>query len=78
MQNIPQDEGLVSVKEFLGNRVEKQVTTDTMRELTELGLKSDNFDFDGKTYKQIRGAGIGTKFAISFAVLIRGPQEPGG
>ena len=64
MQNIPQDEGLASVKEFLGNRVEKQVTTDTMRELTELGLKSDNFDFDGKTYKQIRGTGTGTKFAL--------------
>ena len=44
MQNIPQDEGLVSVKEFLGNMKEKQVTTDTMRELTELGLKSDNFE----------------------------------
>ena len=74
--NIPHDEGLASVKEFLGNGVEKQVTTDTMRELAELGLKSDNFEFNEKTCKQICRKAIDTKFAPSFAILFTGPQEP--
>ena len=64
--NIPHDEGPTSLKEFLGNRVDKQVKTDSMRELTKLGLNSENVESDVKFDKQIRGTATGTKFAPYF------------
>ena len=67
--NIPHDEGLAFLKDFLDSRVDKQVTTDTLIELTELVLKNNIFEFSDKTYKQIRGTAIGTKFAPPYAVL---------
>ena len=50
------------------SRIDKQVTTDTLIELAELGLKNNIFEFS-KTYKQIRGIAIGTNFAPSYAIL---------
>ena len=49
--NISHDEGLAFLKDFLENRVDKQVITDT---LIELVLKNKFFKFSDKTYKQIR------------------------
>ena len=66
--NIPHDEGLAFLKDFLDSRVDKQVTTDTLIELTEL-------DFSDKTYKQIRGTAIGTKFAPTCAVLFMATSD---
>ena len=67
--NIPLDERLVFLKGFLDSRADKQVTTDTLIELAELVLKNNIFEFFDKSYKQIRGTAIGTKFAPSNAVL---------
>ena len=47
--NIPYDEGLESLKEFLNSRVDQQVKTDTLTELVELVLKNNIFEFDQKT-----------------------------
>ena len=66
--NIPLDEGLVFLKGFLDSMADKQVTTDTLTELAELVLKNNIFEFFDKSYKQIRGMTIGTKFAPSNAV----------
>ena len=65
---IPHDEGLAFLKKFLESRADKQVTTDTLIELAELVLKNNIFEFSDKTYKEIRGTAIGTKFALPFAV----------
>ena len=73
--NIPHDEGLAFLKDFLDSRVDKQVTTDTLIELTELVLKNNIFEFSDKTYKQIRGTAIGTKFAPPYAVLFMAALE---
>ena len=59
--NIPHDEGLAFLKDFLDSRVDKQITTDTLIELTELALKNNIFELSDKTYKQIHGTTIGTK-----------------
>ena len=67
--NIPHDEVLAFLKDFLDSRVDKQVTTDILIELAELVLKNNIFEFFDKTYKQIRGTAIGTKFAPPYAVL---------
>ena len=73
--NIPHDEGLAFLKDFLDSRVDKQVTTDTLIELTELVLKNNIFEFSDKTYKQLRGTAIGTKFAPPYAVLFMAALE---
>ena len=67
--NIPHDEGLAFLKDFLDSRFDKQFTTDTLIELAELVLKNKIFEFSHKTYKQIRGTAIGTKFAPPYAIL---------
>ena len=59
----------------MDSRVDKQVTTDTLIELTELVLKNNFFEFSDKTYKQIRGTAIGTKFAPPYAVLFMAALE---
>ena len=67
--NVPHDEGLAFLKDFLGCRVDKQVTTDTQIELVELVLKNNIFEFSDNTYKQIRGIAGDKKFAPTYAVL---------
>ena len=73
--NIPLDEGVAFLKDFLYSRVDKQVTTDTLIELAELVLKNDIFELFDKTYKQIRGTAIGTKFAPPYAVFFMAALE---
>ena len=73
--NIPLDEGLAFRRDFLDSRVDKQVTTDTLIEFAELVLKNRIFEFSDKTYKQIRGTAIGTKFAPPYAVLFMAALE---
>ena len=68
--NIPHDEGLVFLKDFLDSRVDKQITTYTLIELAEPVLKSNIFEFSIKTYKKIRGTTNGIKFAPPYAVLL--------
>ena len=73
--NIPHDEGLAFLKHFLDSRVDKQVATDTLIEFTELVSKNNIFEFSDKTYKQIRGTAIGTKFTPPYAVLFMAALE---
>ena len=67
--NISHDEGLAFLKDFLDSGVDKQVTTDAFIELAEFVLKNSIFEFSDKTYKQIRGTAIGTKFVPPYAAL---------
>ena len=53
----------------MDSRVDKQVATDTLTELAELVLRNNIFEFSNRTYKQIRGTAIGTKFATPYAIL---------
>lgn len=59
--------------------VNKQVTTDTVTEPAtepaELVLKSNIFEFDEKTYRQMHGAAISTKFASPYAILFMAAIE---
>ena len=67
--NMPHNEGLAFLTNFLDSRVEKHVTRNALIELAELVLKNNIFEFSDKTYKQILGAATGTKFAPPYAVL---------
>ena len=66
--NIPHDEGLALLKDFLDSRIDKQGTTDTLIELTELVLKNNIFEFSDKTCNC-------TKFAPPYAVLFMAALE---
>ena len=67
--NIPHGEGLASLRRFLETRDNKQISSDTLTELTEVVLKNNIFEFAEKTFKQKRGRAIGTKFAPPYAIL---------
>ena len=67
--NIRNEEGLASLRRFLDSKTEKKVTTETLVELAEIVLKSNIFQFNEKTLKQLRGTAIGTKFAPPYPFL---------
>ena len=73
--NIPHEEDLASLRRFLDARTEKKVTTETLVELAEIVLKSNIFQFNEKTLKQLRGTAIGTKFAPPYAILFMADLE---
>ena len=70
--NIPHEEGLAFLMNFLESRVDKQVTTDTLIELAELVLKNNIFEFSDKTYKQIHGTKICSTICRTFYGNFRG------
>ena len=55
-------------------RDNKQISSDTLIELAEIVLKN-NFKFDQKTFKQVRGTAIGTRFAPLYALLFMADLE---
>ena len=48
---------------------------DTLIEPGEIVLKNNIFEFDEKTFKQVRGIAIGTRFAPSYAILFMADLE---
>ena len=73
--NIPHSEGLTSFERFLELRDNKQISSDTLTELAEIVLKYNIFEFDEKTFKQVRGTAIGTNFAPPYAILFMADLE---
>ena len=73
--NIPQGEGLASLRRSLETRDNKQISSDTLTELAEVVLKKNIFEFDEKTFKQKRGTAIGTKLAPPYAILFMADFE---
>ena len=73
--NIPPSEGLTSHRRFLELRDNKQISIDTLIELAEVVLKNNIFEFDEKTFRQVRGTAIGIKFAPPYAILFMADLE---
>ena len=67
--NNPNEEGLRFLKNALGKRSNKNVSTDTLIELAELVLQNNYFEFNEQYLKQIRGTAIGTKFVPPYAII---------
>ena len=53
------------------------MTTETLLEPAEIVLKSNIFQFNEKTLKQLRGAAIGTKFTPPYAIIFMADLEEG-
>ena len=51
------------------------MTTETLLELAETPLKSNIFQLNEKTLKQVRGTTIGTKFALTYAIAFMADLE---
>ena len=73
--NIPHSESLNSLRRFFELRDNKQISSDTLIELPEIVLKNNFFEYDQKTFKQVRGTAIGTKFAPPYAILFMANLE---
>ena len=73
--NIPHDEGLAAVHKALERREDKSISSETLLELTELVLKNNIFEHDGRFFKQKKGTAIGTKMAPSYAILFMDELE---
>ena len=51
-------------------RDKKQISSETLIELAKIVLKNNFFEFDQKTFKQVRGTAVGTKFAPPYVILL--------
>ena len=73
--SIPHEEGLSAIKNALDGRQKKEVSTESLCELAEIVLKNNIFEFNEKTYRQLRGTAIGTKMAPPYAILFLAKLE---
>ena len=56
-------------------RDNKQISSDFLIELAETMLKSSIFEFDEKTFKQLRETTIGTNFVPPYTILFMAKLE---
>ena len=70
--NIPHGEGFVSLCSLSETWDNKQISSDTLAQLTGIILNNDIFVFEEKTFKQFkqkRGTIIRTTFVPAYAIL---------
>ena len=74
--NMSEELGTEATKEFLSKRINQGgqggdsfVSTESILKALELCLKSNNFKFNNKIYKQISGVGTGVKLAPTYACI---------
>ena len=71
--NIPHGEGFVSLCSLSETWDNKQISSDTLAQLTGIILNNDIFVFEEKTFKQFKQKGgtiIRTKFVSTHAILL--------
>ena len=56
-------------------RDNKQISNNTLVELAEIVLKNNIFEFDEKTFRQVHGTAVGTRFAPLYAILFMADLE---
>ena len=73
--NIPNEEGLLAIREALDKRTEKTISTESLMDLAECVIKNNVFEHYTKIYKQKQGTAIGTKMAPPYAILFMASLE---
>ena len=75
--NIPQEEGITTVcrayDTFHNNN--PPIPTKYLREMLDLILKENSFQFNGENYLQTHGTAMGTKMAVAFANIFMADFE---
>ena len=67
--SIPPEAGLKALKEVLGRREEKKISTKVLVKIAEFVLKNNYFQFNGQVKHQISGTAIGIKFTPTYACI---------
>ena len=74
--NIPHDEGVLAVlnKLYYNNRESDEIETplEAMKDLFNIVLTKNYFNFAGKMFHQIQGSAMGTKIAPAYANIFKG------
>ena len=73
--NIPNEEGIQAVKEFLKDHKPPYASANTVILLLTEVLTKNTFEFNGKNYLQVGGTAMGTKLAPSYANIFMGMLE---
>ena len=73
--NIFHEEGLLSLKNALSTRPNKEPATEVLLTLMRHVLTLNCFTFNGNSYLQTRGCAMGTVAAPSYAVIYMGELE---
>ena len=73
--NILHSKGLTSLRRFLELTDNKQISSDTLTELAEIMTENNIFEFNEKTFSQVRGTAIGIKFAPPYTSLFMADLE---
>ena len=67
--SIPLEAGLKALKDALGNRENKSISTEDLIKMALFVLQNIYFEFNGIVKQQISGTAIGTKFAPTYAFI---------
>ena len=73
--SIPHEAGLTALKDALGNRENKSISTEDIIKMACFVLQNSYFEFNGIVKQQISGAAIGTKFAPTYACIFMDKLE---
>ena len=73
--NIPNDEGIESIRETLSTNGNPPAITDKITSFLSLILTLNNLTFNGNHYLLVKGCAMGTKCAPSYANLFMGKFE---
>ena len=65
--NISHEAGSKSLKEALGRKRERKISSEDLLKMTEFVLKNNYFEFDRSVYKEVSGTAIDIKFAPPYA-----------
>ena len=63
------------MRKALDLRKGKRISTESLIKLAEYVLKNNNFEHNLSFYNQLRGTAIGTKMALSYAIIFLGDLE---
>ena len=72
---IPNEESIDIMKEFLNQREVKDISTKSLCDLATIILKNNFFEINEEVYHQLLGTAIGTKFAPTYANLFMAGLE---
>lgn len=68
-QSIHHDACPKTLRKEFGNRENKEISTDDLTKMSELFLKNNYFELNGKVKKQISGTAIGTNLTPPYPCI---------
>ena len=61
--NIPHSDGLDAIRKALDQRIDKNISTESLLDLEECVIKNNIFEHNNRFFKQKQGTAIGTKMS---------------